>query len=603
MPDAPGVYLWKDADGSVLYVGKANSLAKRMGQYLSRDIGARIALMMAQARGFDYVVTANEVESLVLECTLIKEHRPPFNVRYRDDKSYPFIAVTTGDSYPRIAYTREKHNSDTRYFGPYTDAKAARDTIETLRRVFPVRTCRGHEPGKSTGSPCLLYHIQRCLGPCIDAVDEEEYGVVVKQVCRFLEGKERQVLDELGREMKRASDGLEFERAARIRNRIKAAEHVLARQKVVSGKGQDMDLVGVATVEGAAAVQVFAVRSGVLVSSDAFILDKGDELELEELLEGWMLTHYSEASHIPREVVLGAALGETPTLEEWLTRLRAETAVGSRGGKVRVVVPARGDKAKLRAFADENAKQSLVKFMARTRFEEEKANAGLREVMEALDLAGPPFRIECFDISNIMGKQAVGSMVVFVNGLAAKKQYRRFRVRLPQEPNDVAMMAEVLRRRFKRHPQQVTSRFANAEPDLVVVDGGLPQLHAAEAVFAELSIENVALAALAKRQEELFVAGSDVPARLEDGSEGLHLIQRVRDEAHRFAISYHRDLRSKAMTRSVLDDIPGVGPKTRRALLRHFGSLGRIRAAGVTELKKAGITGPQAEAVYERLHL
>jgi excinuclease ABC subunit C len=595
VPDAPGVYLWKDAAGEVLYVGKAKSLARRMASYLSRDVGTRISLMVAQATSFDFIVTANEVESLILECTLIKRHRPPFNVRYRDDKSYPFIAVTTGDTFPRIHFTREKHKPDTRYFGPYTDARAARATIETLKRVFPLRTCRGEEPGRGSGSPCLSYHIERCLGPCVGAVTPEAYGEVVGQVSRFLSGKERQVREELERSMREAAGRLDFERAARLRNRVRAADSVLAKQKVVGARSLDLDVVGVASEPGIAAVQLMSVRRGVLVASDAFILDKGDEMEPDELLEGWMLAHYSEASHVPREFVSAVAPRGQEALEAWLTALR-----GGRG-KVRLTVARRGDRLRMRELADENARQSLIRFMTRTRFEEDKANEALSQLRDALQMPSAPFRIECYDISNISGKQAVGSMVVFTGGFASKKEYRRFRIRLPGEPNDVAMTAEVLRRRFKRHAEQPTGRFATLVPDLVIVDGGLPQLGAARQVMGELGIDDVALAALAKKNEELYVPDRAAPVRLAPASAGLHLLQRIRDEAHRFAVEYHRELRGKAMTRSALDDIAGVGPVTRKKLLRHFSSMAKMRAATVDELRAARVTRPQAEAVHDRL--
>jgi len=454
-----------------------------------------------------------------------------------------------------------------------------------------------------------MFHIERCLGPCTGEVTREEYEKVVAQVVRFLSGGEKQVLKELEAEMRKASEALEFERAARIRNRIRAAERILEKQKVVAETGLDADIVGVDAKEGIACVELFQVRRGALVASDAFVLDKGDEVPTDELVRGWMLEYYGDASHVPRELVLAAAPPDADAVAEWLSGLRHE--MGLRG-KTRITVPARGDKARLRAAADENAAQSLVRYMTKTRFEETRANQALGELASALGLGRIPLRIECFDISNIMGKQATGSMVVFTAGVPDKKQYRRFKVRLPGEPNDVAMMAEVLRRRFKRSGTAGAEmaaegeagrkpRFAASEPDLVMVDGGLPQLGAARNVFAEIGLDGVALAALAKQEEELFAVGRAAPVRLERGSEGLHLVQRVRDEAHRFAVEYHRELRGKAMTRSALDDIPGVGPVARRKLLRHLGSMAKIRAAGVEELRGAGITRPQAEAVKERL--
>lgn len=600
VPDAPGVYLWKSGD-QVLYVGKARSLRKRMRQYTSgHDSRDRIPLMMEQVDGFDYIVTDTEVESLILEANLIKQQRPPFNVDYRDDKTYPFIALTTGDPYPAIKYTREKHRPDTRYFGPYTDARAARETIEVARRVYPVcrATCAEwkrvtRQGGAPTGKPCFDYHIGKGPGVCVGAISAEEYATNVAEVTAFLEGRQRAVAADLERAMAEASAELEYERAARLRNSLEAVRTVLERQKVVSDKPLDIDVLGIEREETIAGAHVFSVREGRIVASNEFVLDKGLDVPETELIEGFLLRYYGQASHVPREVIVPCLPDGAETIEEWLS--------GLRGSRVRVRVARRGEKRALAELAATNAHHTLARYRHRTRYDEERLNRALLELESALGLPRPPLRIECFDISTLHGTNSVGSMVVFSAGRAEKSAYRRFRVRMPADSaNDVAMMREVLSRRFAREIAG-DERFATT-PDLVIVDGGTPQLAAARAAMDELGLD-IPLAALAKREEELFVPGWEEPVVLPTGSPSLFLVKRIRDEAHRFAIEYHRELRARAMTASALDDVPGVGPKRKKALIKAFGSVKKLRAASAEEIAAVpGIGTEVAETIFEALH-
>ncbi len=582
VPDAPGVYLWKGADGRVLYVGKAKSLRKRMRQYVAgQDERDTVRLMMAQVAGYDFVVTANEVESLILENTLIKQYDPPFNVRYRDDKSFPFIAITMADPFPAIKYTRERHRSGTRYFGPYTDARAARETIDVVRRILPIcrATCvewkrlnaRGGTP---TGKPCFDAHIGRGPGACIGAISREAYQARVREVAAFLEGKRTGVVERLEREMRDAAAELDYERAARVRNALTAVRAVLEKQQVVSNRPLDIDVVGIEREETIAGVHIVLVREGRVLAGNDVVLDQGLDVDDADLVEGLLVRYYGEVSHVPREVVMPVAPRSADAIEAWLSTLR--------GTRVRIVVPQRGERRALLDLAVRNAGFALARYKHATRYDEERINRALLELESALALPAPPMRIECYDISTLHGRYSVGSMVVFTGGRAEKASYRRFRVRLAsEEANDVAMMREVLERRFARERVGDT-RFA-ARPDLLIVDGGKPQLGVALAALASLGV-NVPVVALAKREEELFVPGFDEPVRLPAGSPSLYLVKRIRDEAHRFAIEYHRRVRGKAMTASVLDGIPGVGPKRKKALLKAFGSVQRLRAASADEI-------------------
>jgi excinuclease ABC subunit C len=598
-PDAPGVYLWKSADGGVLYVGKAKSLRKRMRQYTSgQDEREKIPLMMEQVASFDYVVTATEVESLVLEKNLIRQFKPPYNVDYRDDKSYPFIALTLADPFPAIKFTREKHRPGTRYFGPYTDSRAARDTVDTVRRIVPVcrATCNewkwvtDHD-GVGRGRACFDSHVGLGPGPCINACSREEYAENVRRIAGFLAGKHDDLEVELGKRMREAAAELDFESAARYRNRLEAVEAIRGRQKVVSARPLEMDVVGFYREETVAGVHLFVVREGRVLYGNEFVLDKGLDVSLAELVDGFLLRYYADGPQIPREIVLPALPEDADTVEEWLTSLRPD-----RSARVKLTVPQRAERRGLLTLAEDNARHTLMRFKVRTRYDEERLNAALLQLESALALPAPPLRIECYDISTLHGKQSVGSMVVFTNGRADTKNYRRFKVRLDSgEANDVAMMDEVLRRRFA--PERLADGRFGRRPDLVIVDGGKPQLSAAQRVLAELGVTDIPLVGLAKREEELFVDWTDQPVVLPAGAPSLYLVKRIRDEAHRFAITYHRELRGKAMTASELDDIDGVGPKRKKSLLKAFGSLKRLRTASVEEI--AAVPGVPREVAED----
>ncbi len=597
VPDQPGVYLWKGADGEVLYVGKAKSLRKRMRQYvLGQDDREKVPLMMAQVTSFDYVVTENEVESLILEKNLIRQFRPAFNVDYRDDKSYPFIAVTTADPYPAIKFTREKHRAGTRYFGPYTDARAARETVDVVRRIYPICSAQCVEwkrvnarDGAPSGKACFDYNVGKGPGPCVGAVTQERYAENVAKVLAFLQGHHRGVAEELESRMRAASAELDYERAARFRNRLDAVRRIEQRQTVVSSRPLEIDVLGFFREETIAGVHVFVVREGRVLIGNEFVLDKGLDVTMVELVEGFLLRYYDEAGHVPREIVLPELPGSAEVVEEWLS--------GLRGTKVRLVVPVRGEKRRLLEMAERNARHTLMRHKVRTRYDEERLNIALLELENALALPASPLRIECFDISTLHGRHSVGSMVVFTNGRPDPAAYRRFRVRMEEgESNDVAMMAEVLRRRFSAE-RDGDERFAASRPALVIVDGGKPQLSAAKTALAEAGVADVPLAALAKREEELWLPGWDEPVALPTGSASLYLVKRVRDEAHRFAITYHRELRAKAMTASVLDDIPGVGPKRKKLLMRAFGSVRRLREADVDAI--AAVPGVPRDVAEE----
>lgn len=583
VPDSPGVYLWKGAAGEVLYVGKAKSLRKRMRQYTSgHDDREKIPLMMEQVASFDYVVTHNEVESLILEANLIKQFRPPYNVDYRDDKSYPFIALTMADPFPSIKYTREKHKPGTRYFGPYTDARAARETIDTVRRIVPI--CRATCPewkrvnakgGAPLGRACFDHHVGLGPGPCIGACTPEQYAENVARVARFLSGKHDDLERDLERQMHEAAADLDFESAARHRNRLEAVRALRHKQTVVSGRPLNMDVIGFYREETVAGVHVFVVREGRVLYGNEFVLDKGLDVPMDELIEGFLLRYYADSAEVPKEVVLPCVPPDRDAVEEWLGTLR--------GKKASLVVPQRGEKRDLLGLAERNAHHTLMRFKVRTRYDEERLNSALLQLESALALPAPPLRIECYDISTLHGRHSVGSMVVFTNGRPDSKQYRRFRVRQDcGEANDVAMMSEVLRRRFSDERQQ-DARFAS-RPGLIIVDGGKPQLNAAAVVLEECGVSDIPLVGLAKRDEEVWTIWSEQPVILPSGSPSLYLVKRVRDEAHRFAIEYHRNLRGKAMTASVLDDIPGVGPKRRKLLLKEFGSVKRLREATVDQI-------------------
>ena len=608
VPQEPGVYLWKDKEGNVLYVGKAKLLRNRMKQYImGQDERAKIPLMMRQVDSFDYVVTANEVESLILEVNLIGQFNPPYNVDYRDDKSFPFIAVTMGDVYPGIKYTREKRRPDTKYFGPYTDARSARETVDTLRRIIPFCRCTCAEwkrlraqGGKPLNRPCFDSHIGLGPGACSGAISPEEYQENVARVLRFLSGNHDELEKELKASMNEAAADLDFEAAARYRNRLSAIEAIREKQVMVADASLNLDVVGFFREETVAGAYVLIIRDGRVLYGNEFTLDKGFDIDEDELISGFLTKYYATASHTPQEIVLEHVPEDKEALEEWLKQRREEQ--GHRAKKVVLTAPTRGVKRELLEMATRNARHHLMRFMMRTRYADERINQALIQLESALALDRAPLRIESYDISTLHGTHSVGSMVVFSQGKKDGNAYRRFKIRLDTgEANDVAMMREMLSRRFSSERMQ--DKAFGEMPDLLLIDGGKPQLNIVTKVLEELGID-VPVAGLAKADEELWTTWADRPIILPDGSPSLYLVKQIRDEAHRFAITYHRKLRDKAMTASILDEVVGLGEKRRKALIRHFGSLKKLRAASKEEIEKVnGIPTAVADDVYGILHL
>ncbi|MDR1089092.1 MAG: excinuclease ABC subunit UvrC [Coriobacteriales bacterium] len=614
VPREPGVYLWKDASGTVLYVGKAKQLRTRMRQYVNlQDERATIPALMAGTRSFDYLVTTSEHESLILEKNLINQFSPPFNVGFKDDKSYPFIALTLGDTYPAIKYTREKPQLGTRYFGPYTDARAAHETMDTARRIVPLckASCvewkrlklslasgKTEEASLSYTRPCFDYHVGLGPGPCAGVCTPEAYQQSVQQIIRFLSGHRREFITALEDEMDEAVSNLDFERAARTKKRLESLLRLKDRQNVVLSPRLNADAIGFYREETITGVQVLSVREGVVLLKNEFILDKGLDVSDDELVSTFLLRYYEQASQVPKGVILRTRPADAEILEEWLTDKLASV----HGAKVRLQVPLMGERQELLKMAERNAEHALSRYMVRSSYIEDRANTALLELESALALDSPPLRTECYDISTFHGAYSVASMVVFEGGRPAKKEYRHFKIRMQsEESNDVAMMAEVIRRRFSVKNQENT-RFARM-PDLIIVDGGKPQLGATLAILRELGLTRMSVAGLAKQDEELFVAWQNEPVILPSGSMGLYLVKQIRDEAHRFAITFHRKLRGRGMTSSVLDSIPGLGPKRKKLLIRAFGSQKALKAASLEDIAAVkGIPADVAKSVHSALH-
>ena len=613
VPTDPGCYLWKDGSGKVIYVGKAKNLRVRMRQYVTlQDDRAKIPLMMQVVRSFDYIVVENEHEALVLERNLIAQYRPYFNVDFKDDKSYPYIAITESDTFPAIKYTREKHKKGTRYFGPYTDSYAARQTIETLRKVVPIcsATCVEWKRAKrllekdpdgaavanlllaKKGRPCFDYHVGKGPGVCVGAIDTVSYAKNVRQVENFLRGNRSEIVSELKDQMQEAAADLDFEKAARLKSRLTSLSDLDDRQQVTFPTSVNIDLIGIYREETISAACVFVVREGRTIRSVEFILDKGLDVSEEELVSGFLKRYYDETADIPAEVNLPIDLLDAEVLSEWLTQKRGHNCV--------LHHPQRGEKFRLLQMASANARHALMRHMIRTGYADDRTNQALLQLESALALDAPPLRIECFDISTLHGNFTVASMVVFTNGKADKSQYRRFKIRAElDEANDFVSMTEVLGRRYS--PERMADERFGSRPDLLVVDGGKPQLTAAINQLNELGLD-IPVCGLAKSDEEVFVPWDDTPIVLPTGSASLYLIKQVRDESHRFAITFHRELRDKAMTVSILDEIPGVGPKRKKDIMRHFGSFKRLKAASVEDISQVkGVSVNLAETIYEEL--
>ncbi|WP_220150460.1 excinuclease ABC subunit UvrC [Gaiella occulta] len=601
LPRGPGVYLFRDEGDDVLYVGKAKSLRARVRSYFNRgDQRLGIDRMVGRVRRIEVIVTRSEAEALHLEQNLVKRHRPPFNVRLRDDKSFPYIAVTASDEYPRVMFTRERHRRGAVYFGPFANAKRVRETLDVLNRVFQFRPCEGPNPGRHSGIPCLDFHIERCTAPCIGAVSREEYRAQIDGVIAFLSGDTRSIVRELERKMREAAGGERYEEAARYRNRLIAIESLAERQGADRKTVGTVDVIGLAADGDRAAVQLFPLRDGKLIDRYAFHLENVEGQDRATILESFCLEYYTSAPRVPPQVIVPCDIEHTEAIAGFLSRLR--------GSAVEVRAPVRGEKRRLAELADENARLALTHEATaaeRTRLRRVEALESLRE---SLNLESLPVRVECFDISNIQGRDIVASMTVFVDAQPKKAHYRTFSVHGLEGQDDFASMAQVVARRFARlrdggDTGRHDASFSSV-PNLVVIDGGKGQLAAAlEAIHETGELPRVAVIALAKREEAVYVPGSPAPIVLERHDPGLQLLQRIRDEAHRFAVSYHRQRRDTRAFASIFDTLEGIGPARRRAILRHFGSAERFLAASQEEVEAVpGLPAKTARAVFAQLH-
>ncbi|MGI8650686.1 MAG: excinuclease ABC subunit UvrC [Rubrobacter sp.] len=594
LPTSPGVYIFRDADEKVIYVGKAKNLRSRVANYFTRsgDGRPKIAELRERVEDIDFISTKSETEALVLEANLIKRHRPRFNASLRDDKSYPYIVVTTGDEYPRVFSSRGNRDPRHRYFGPFPSAGSVHATLDVLNKTFPFRKCRGPEPGRRSGVPCLNYHIGRSVAPCIGAVTKEEYDGIIREVIAFLEGRVDGLIRDREAKMKTAAKDLDFERAAKLRDELAALQTVRERQQATIASEESFDAFG-AYVEGeTACVQVFAVRDGQVTGRDSFLLDNYGEVRAEAVALSFIPQYYDTA-RVPREVLVTSMDEEAlAPISEHLTEVR--------GTKVDVRRPQRGDKRRIMELAQRNAEMSLEHERTLEEARRNQVASTLDNLQEELALSKLPLRIECYDISNTMGTNSVASMVVFQGGRPAKSEYRKFRIKTVEGADDFASMAEVIRRRLERL-NEGDEKFMPA-PDLLVLDGGKGQLSAVIPIMAELDPDGeIPLRSLAKRDEEVFEPGKPEPVILERNSPELRLLQRVRDEAHRFANTYHKNVRGKAMTASVLDELPGVGPARKKKILDHFGTPDAFMNASVEELEEV-LPGRVARQVHARIH-
>ncbi len=607
IPDTPGSYQFKDAQGRVIYVGKAKNLRARLSNYFQNpaNLPARTAQMVATAESVEWIQVRNDVEALMLEYSLIKQHQPRFNIRLKDDKSYPFLAVTLDDEWPRAMVMRGTKRKGVRYFGPYGHAYAIRETLDLLLRTFPIRTCSDNKLGRhqKLGRPCLLFHIEKCSGPCVGEIDRAAYDVLVAELIDFLDGNTDAIVGRLETEMREAADQLAFELAARLRDRLEAVRKAIAKQQMVVDRAEDVDVVGIADDELEAAVQVFFVRRGRVVGRKGFVIDKVEDVSPGELVDSVLEGLYYDPPPmgVPKQVLVPVDSADPDLYQRWLTE--------QRGSRVTIRVPQRGDKRALLETVTRNATEEFTRHRLRRAADHNTRAKALNELQAALDLPAAPLRIECYDMSHIQGSDYVGSMVVLEDGLPAKSQYRRFKIKGDQGNDDFAAMEQVLTRRLtnylveRERPASERGRFAYP-PQLLLVDGGKGQLSVAERVVAELGLtDEIPLASLAKRFEEVYVPGRSEPVRIPRQSEALYLLQRVRDEAHRFAITYHRELRGKRMTRSVLDDIPGLGPVRQKRLVKELGGVGAVKQASLEDLLElAWLPESVGRAVYDKIH-
>jgi excinuclease ABC subunit C len=601
VPDAPGVYLFRDSRTQVIYVGKALRLRDRLRSYFTSGYGetARVSELVRKIYDFEFVTTANEVEALVLECNLIKNYRPRFNIRLKDDKNYLYLKLPVKEEFPRVHYSRRVQNDGSLYFGPYTSAQSLRGTVKSIRQLLPFRTC-SDEIFKQ-GKVCLDFHIKRCPGPCEKRISAEDYKARIHEVALFMEGRSDVLVRELHGRMEGAADTLDFENAARYRDQLQSIEKIADRQKVLTHSRDDHDLIAYARRAGEVYVEVAYVRQGKMVGHDGHPLDGAGEASEAELLRGFVLQYYASATHVPRSVILPGPLDEMELMTGWLSQRR--------GGPVTIEVPQRGRKRALVTQLAETATQELEQLRIQADYDKSRTEPMLAALAEALDLETPPKRIECYDISNIQGDSAVGAMVVFEDGRPRSDHYRHFRIKFVPGPNDFAMLQEVLRRRLERLESAqrredadiVGDRSFTSRPDLILIDGGKGQLSAVLEVLESVGYADIPTFALAKEREEIFAPGRAEPIVQEKSSPGMFLVQRIRDEAHRFAITHHRKVRSKKALTSPLDSVEGIGPTRKRALLRHFGSVQAIREAPVEDIVSLGVPERLARRLKETL--
>jgi excinuclease ABC subunit C len=604
LPDAPGVYLFKDADGRALYVGKAKSIRKRVASHFGSRSSRTADEFLARVVTIDFVATANEAEALLAEQNFIKRYRPPYNIRLRDDKSYPYIGISLEERFPRVYFTRERHRPERAYFGPFSNAKRVRQTLDLLGKLFPYRTCDGPEPGRASGSPCLDYYIKRCQAPCVDYVTEEEYRANIEAIVRFLSGRYRQIERELEGRMQEAADAQEFEQAAVFRNRLRAVRSLFERQRVANEAVGTLDVIAVAVEDADANAQVFQVRDGVLADRQSFYLENRAGRSEGEVAEEFAIQYYSTSLSIPAEIVGPPSLAQAEIVKGMLAERRE--------GPVELRNARRGEKRRIYELAERNARLALEQDKLRGQRRRQQRVDALNDLRGALELDALPVRIECFDISNLGPAHTVASMVVFEGGAPKKSDYRRFKIRkLEGRQDDFAAIGEVLSRRMaqfveqrERSPHDPTrdASFA-AMPGLIVIDGGKGQLSSGVEALREFMDAGVAIVSLAKRLEEIYRPGRKRPILLPPDSHALQLLQRIRDEAHRFAVEHHRLRRDRSMKASILDELPGIGPARKRSLLRHFGSPERFLGASREELEAVpGLPGKVARQIHEALN-
>jgi len=601
VPDSPGVYMFRDSKSQVIYVGKALRLRDRLRSYFTPGYAetARVSELIRRATDFEFVTTANEVEALVLENNLIKNYRPRFNIRLKDDKNYLYLKLPVTEAFPRVHYSRRVQNDGALYFGPYTSALSLRSTVKSIRQLLPFRTC-SDEIFKQ-GKVCLDFHIKRCPGPCERRISSDDYKARINEVALFMEGRSDLLVRELEDRMGSAADRLDFENAARYRDQLQSIERIADRQKVLTRGRDDQDIVAYARSGKDVYVEVAYIRQGKMVGHDGHALDGAGDATEPELLRGFMLQYYSSATHVPRSVILPGPVEEPELIKGWLSE--------KRGRPVEVDVPQRGRLRALVTQLGETAKQELEQIRIQADYDRSRTEPMLAALAEALDLESPPKRIECYDISNIQGDSAVGSMVVFEDGRPRNDHYRHFRIKFAPGPNDFAMLQEVLRRRLERlesaqrreEVESIGDRSFTSRPDLILIDGGKGQLSAALEVTEAAGYADIPTFALAKEREEIFAPGRAEPIVQERNSPGMFLVQRIRDEAHRFAITHHRKVRARKALTSPLDSVEGIGPARKRALLRHFGSVQAIREAPVGEIVKLGIPERLAARLKETL--